>query len=125
MKPFILICSVILILMAGCNPKPQFDISEILNQSEEKLNKFEDIETTASAFNGKEDIKFRIMVEGTPSEEEAIVLFNKILDSLKEFSNHENFWSYYNGYFDIKNYDEGVIYEATKMKTEKIKVMSK
>jgi hypothetical protein len=52
-------------------------------------------------------------------------LLNEILDSFNEYSNHQEIWEYYNGYFDIKNYDDGVIYEATKVVDEELKVVSK
>jgi hypothetical protein len=65
------------------------------------------------------------MVEGTPTEEEATALFNEILGSFQEYSNHQDIWQYYNGYFDIKNYDVGVIYEAAKVIGEELKVASK
>nr|WP_106781238.1 hypothetical protein [Lysinibacillus timonensis] len=79
--------------------------------------------TTAAAFKG-ENIKFRLMVEEHPTEEEAIILFNKIIKSIAEYSNHSDVWDYYIGYFDIKSYD-GVIFEATKRLGEDLDVISK
>lgn len=115
---------IFLSLMSGCNQEPNIDISEVSVKTEEMFRELEEIETTASAFDGKRDVKFRLMVEGNPTEEEATILFYKIMDSFKEYSNHQDIWEYYNGYFDIKNYDVGVIYEATKVINEELKVVS-
>lgn len=65
------------------------------------------------------------MVEGTPTEEEATDLFNQVLETIKENTKHQDIWEYYDGYFDIKNYDDGVIYEASKVIGEELKVGSK
>ena len=116
---------IFLILIVSCSQQSDIDISKTLGKSEDYFRELEEIETTASAFDGKKDVKFRLMVEGTPTEEEATALFNKILVSFQEFSNHQDIWEYYNGYFDIKNYDVGVIYEATKVIGEELKVVSK
>lgn len=120
-----IISFIFLFLIVGCSQQSDIDISGTIGKSEDYLKQLEEIETTASAFDGKKDVKFRLMVKGTPTEEEATVLFNKILDSFKKCSNHQEIWAYYNGYFDIKNYDEGVIYEATKVIDEELKVVSK
>ena len=66
-----------------------------MGKSEDYLRQLEEIETTASAFDGKIDVKFRLMVEGHPTEVEAIVLFNEILDSFKKYSNHQGVWHYF------------------------------
>ncbi len=34
--------------------------------------------------------------------EEAESLFNKIVDSIAQYSDHLEVWNYYDGYFDIK-----------------------
>lgn len=128
MRKINLICIISIIflfLIVGCSQQPDIDISETIGKSEDYLRQLEEIETTASAFDGKNDVKFRLMVEGHPTEEEAIALFNEILDSFKKYSNHQDVWQYYNGYFDIKNYYIGVIYEATKVRDEDFQVVSK
>jgi hypothetical protein len=127
MKKNNLICIISFIfflLIVGCSQQPDIDISETIGKSEDHLKQLEEIKTTASSFDGKKDIKFRLMVEGHPTEEEAIVLFNEILDSFEKYSNHQDIWEYYNGYFDIKNYDDGVIYEAKKVIDEDLEVVS-
>lgn len=125
MRKISLISNIFLFLIVGCSQQPDIDISSTIGKSEDYFAQLEEIETTASAFDGKKDVKFRLMVEGTLTEEEAIILFNEILDRFKEYSNHQEIWEYYNGYFDIKNYDDGVIYEATKVIDEELKVVSK
>jgi hypothetical protein len=125
MRKISLISIILLFLIIGCSQQPDIDISSIIGKTEDYFRQLEEIETTASAFDGKTDIKFRLMVEGTPTEEEATILFNEILDRFREYSNHQEIWDYYNGYFDIKNYYDGVIYEATKVIDEELKIVSK
>ncbi|WP_078549233.1 IolE/MocC family protein [Litchfieldia alkalitelluris] len=126
MRKISLIAIILLFSIVGCSQQPDIDISSIIGKSEDYFRQLEEIETTASAFDGKRDVKFRLMVEGPLTEEEATILFNEILDRFKEYSsNHQEIWDYYNGYFDIKNYDDGVIYEATKVIDEELKVVSK
>jgi hypothetical protein len=120
-----IISLIFLFLIVGCGQQPDIDISDTIGKSEDYFKQVEEIETTASAFDGKRDVKFRLMVKGTTTEEEATVLFNKILNSFRKYSNHQEIWHYYNGYFDITNYEDGVIYEATKVIDEELKVLSK
>ncbi|WP_226036570.1 hypothetical protein [Aquibacillus saliphilus] len=116
---------ILLFVLVGCNQQPDFDISTIKGKAEDYFRQLDEIETTAASFDGNKDIKFRLMVEGTPTEEQATVLFKEILDSFKKYSKHQEIWEYYNGYFDIKNYDDGVIYDASKVIDEELKVISK
>ena len=58
------------------------------------------------------------MVDGRPTKEKAEELFNMILNN----SNHEGVWNYYNAKFDIKSYEDGVIYEATKPAGDSLKL---
>jgi hypothetical protein len=76
---------------------------------------FEGVETVAASFDGQNNIKLRIMVEEQLTQEEAVWLFNQILDSIIEYSDSSEVWDYYNGYFEIVSYDDGVLYEATKL----------
>ena len=125
MRNISLISIMFLFLIIGCSQQPDIDISSTIGKSEDYFRQLEEIETTASAFDNEKDVKFRLMVEGTPTEEEANILFNEILDRFKEYSNHQEIWEYYNGYFDIKNYDDGIIYEASKVIDEELKLVSK
>ncbi|AOM83635.1 hypothetical protein BBEV_2294 [Salisediminibacterium beveridgei] len=93
-------------------------MSEALEKSKGTLIEFDEIETAAASFNGENDVKFRLKVEDEPTEEEAIILFNEVLDSITDSADHSELWQYYNAYFDIKSYDSGVIYEAIKHKEE-------
>lgn len=89
-KFIFLIFIIFLTVIVGCSQQPDIDISETLGKSEDYFRELEEIETTASAFDGKKDVKFRLMVEGTPTEEEATALFNEILVSFQEYSNHQD-----------------------------------
>ncbi|MBM4764585.1 hypothetical protein [Bacillus sp. B15-48] len=115
----------LLFLTVACNQQADINMSEVLGQIEEDLRELDVVETTASSFDGESDIKFRLMVKEHLTEEEANILFNKILESIAQSSNHSDVWDYYNGYFDIKSYDKGVIYEATKVIGEDLKVTPK
>ncbi|WP_100407788.1 IolE/MocC family protein [Bacillus solitudinis] len=115
---------VLVLLVTDCNQQPNIDISKTLDQTRETLKELDDVETTAASFDGESDIKFRLMVEGHPTEEEAISLFNKILENITKSSTYSDVWDYYNGYFDIKSYDNGVIYEATKLIGEDFNISS-
>lgn len=116
---------ILLFLTVACSQETSIDINDALGKSEKYFRELEEIHTTAAAFNGKKDIKFRLMVDGHPSEAEASILFNHILDVITKYSNRSDVWDYYNGYFDIKNYDHGVIYVGTKLIGEDLKVQSK
>lgn len=118
------IAFVLLSLIAGCNQQPTIDVNEIIGQTEKTLRGFDEIETTAAAFDGKRDIKFRLMAKEPQTKEEAEILFNEILKSMVRSSNQPDLWDYYNGYFDIKNDDNDVIYEATKIIGEDLEITS-
>lgn len=114
---------IFLSLMSGCNGKPNMDIAEVSLKTEKTFRELDEIGTTASAFDGKKDVKFRLMVEEYLTVEEATILFNKILDSFKEYSNSQDIWKYYNGYFDIKSYENGaIIFQANKLIGQELKV---
>ncbi|MFN7253380.1 MAG: hypothetical protein ACK4M9_21805 [Anaerobacillus sp.] len=124
MLGFICTTFVLLLLMTGCNQKPDIDISESLSDWREEFREYEEVDTVAAAFDGS-DIKLRIMVEGHPTEEEAIKLFRKMEASIVNHSNYSAVWDYYNGHFSIINYDNGVIYEATNLIGDDLKIVSK
>ncbi|GIP44740.1 hypothetical protein J45TS6_31990 [Paenibacillus sp. J45TS6] len=111
----------LLFLTIACSQESRIDMSDTLVKSEDYFRELEEIDTTASAFDGKKEVKFRLMIDGHPSESEASTLFNDIMDVIAKYSNSD-VWDYYNGYFDIKNYDNGVIYEGTKLIGEDLKV---
>jgi hypothetical protein len=79
-KLFFISIAFALLLLVACNNKPDINMGEILTKSQDQLRQLDEIKTTAAAFNGKSDVKFRLMVEKHPTEEEAIILFNQILD---------------------------------------------
>lgn len=58
------------------------EVASILNKSEAQFGATSGIVTTASAFDGKENIKFRVMVHGTPSKRKATKLFDDILTNI-------------------------------------------
>ena len=120
---FVLLLS--FLLTVSCTKKPSIDIGDAVGKTEDSFRKLDGIATTASSFDGKKDVKFRLMIEENLTETEATKLFRRIMDTIAEFSNRSDVWDYYNGYFDIKNYDHGVIYEGTKLIGEELKVQSK
>ncbi|MBP3962862.1 hypothetical protein [Paenibacillus lignilyticus] len=113
---------ILLVVTVACNEKTNIDIGDAVGKTEHDFRQLQEIETTASSFDGKKTVKFRLMVEGHPTEAEASILFNRILDTVAKYSNRPDVWEYYEGYFDIKNYDEGVIYEGIKLIGEDLKV---
>lgn len=112
------------LLIVEINKQPEYKISEAIAKSEVSMSDFEQIDTIASSVDGK-NIKIRIMVSERPTEEEATELFKKVLGNIEKYSAHSGVWDYYDGYFDIKAYDSGVIYEATKFIDKDLKVFSK
>ncbi|MFC3770989.1 hypothetical protein [Paenibacillus sp. GCM10012303] len=113
------------LLTVSCTKITSIDIGEAVVKAEDSFRKLDGIDTTASSFNGEKDVKFRLMIKGNLTEAEANKLFRRILDTIAEFSNRPNVWDYYNGYFDVKNYDHGILYEGTKLIGEDLKVQSK
>ncbi|GAA0336046.1 hypothetical protein GCM10008967_28050 [Bacillus carboniphilus] len=89
-------------------------IIDALEKTEKTLRGINGIETTASSFDGGK-VNFRLMIRQDLSKEEAIPLFNKILESIDQSSNELDIWQHYVGNFDIKSFEKGVIYEATKL----------
>ena len=121
----ILLSFMVLLFVSGCNEKSEVDISNLMGKTEDYFKQLAEVDTVATSFDGKKDITFRMMVEGTPTEEQAQALFNEVLISFEKYSNQSELWDDYNGYFDIKNYDDGVIYEASKIIGEELKIISK
>ncbi|MBX0356858.1 hypothetical protein [Halobacillus sp. Nhm2S1] len=116
----------LLLLTVACNQQPEGDLSKTVRMTEDYFRGLKEITTTAASFRENEDlVKFRLMVEKRPSQEEATAMFNNILHNFEQVSNSPEFWNQYNGFFDIKSHDNGVIYEATKAIGEDLKVTSK
>lgn len=114
MKNSLILFVVLLTLtLNGCDQQPDLDVSKAVALTEIDFRQLDEISTTAASYN-KEQVKFRLMVEKHPSFKEAVNLFRDVLNKLEEGSGNSEFWDYYHGHFDIKSYDEGVIFEATK-----------
>nr|WP_145164646.1 hypothetical protein [Paenibacillus terrae] len=125
-RKILLILSLIsLFLSVSCSQDTDININDAVGKSEDYFRKVEGIAATASSFDGNKDVKFRLMVKGNLTEAEATILFKRILEVTANFSNHSDVWDYYNDFFDIMNYDHGVIYEGTKRIGEDLKVQSK
>ncbi|WP_088102864.1 hypothetical protein [Halalkalibacter urbisdiaboli] len=107
---------VFLIFFTGCSQKPDIDIDKTLEEWREPF--------VAASFDGESNINLRVMVDEELTEEEAVLLFNETLDSFKEHSNQSDVWEHYNGYIDIVSYDDGVLYEATKLIGENLDIIS-
>ena len=114
----------LMFLTVACNQQPEIDISKAVDTTEEYFRELDEVSTTAAVYS-EEQVKFRLMVEKHPSVEEATAMLNTIIDKLEKNSNTPEFWNYYNGNFDIQSYDEGVIFEATKVIGQDLKVTQK
>ncbi len=114
----------LLLLAVACNQKPEIDISKTVGLTEDHFRQLDKISTSSAAYD-KEEVKFRLMVEKPPSKEEASAMFKEILNKLEKNSHTSEFWNYYNGHFDIKSYENGVIFEANKTIGEDMKITTK
>ncbi|WP_054940183.1 hypothetical protein [Paenibacillus ihuae] len=121
----LILSSISLFSTVSCSQETSIDIDDAVTKSEKYFRQLDEIATTASSYDGKKDLKFRLMVEGNPTETEATIFFNLILDVVTNYSNLSDVWNFYNGYFDITNYDQGVIYEGTKLIGEDLIVQTK
>ncbi len=99
------------VVTSACASRPDFDVAEITIRTENYYRQMD--RAVASAYNGS-NVKFRLMVEGKPSEDEASALFNEIMALFDKYSGGQKFWDYYNGEFDLNSYDYGVVYTAEK-----------
>ncbi len=95
-------------------PAKTVDVATILAKTETRLNHMTGIVTTATAFDGRANVKIRLMVNGNPSMKQATQLFQDILRVMQAESNAKDIWAQYNGHFDIKSYQSGVVYVANK-----------
>ncbi|MDQ0352499.1 hypothetical protein J2R98_002344 [Alkalibacillus filiformis] len=120
-KVMLPISFVLMIVFVGCSQQPDIDVSKTLDEWRES---FESVEVVAASFDGEENIKIRLMVEEQITEDEAALLMDDIFESIIEYSNQPDVWDYYNGYFDIKSYDDGLLYEATQLKGEDLEIAS-
>ncbi|MCQ6563997.1 hypothetical protein [Paenibacillus mendelii] len=65
------------LLTVSCTKETSIDIGDALGKAEDTFRQLDGIATTASSFDGKKDVKFRLMVEkGTLTEAEAIVQYS-------------------------------------------------
>lgn len=123
LKVFSVFCLIIsMFFISSCNQKPDVNIPDVLSKSEKQIQKLDKVKTTASAFDGKSNIKFRLMVEGRPSKVEVEKLFNETLNTIAANSNNQDLWNYYNADFDIKSYQDGVVFEAAKPAGDSLKL---
>jgi|GEM_PF-5016922 len=104
--------------LSGCNQPAKIDFAEVLSKSEKEF-KESGIECV-SAFDGKL-VKFRLLLEEQPTDEEATKYFEKILDTIATYSNNPDTWDFYNAEFDLV-YEEIVIYEGKKEAGKDLKV---
>ncbi len=110
-------------LITGCNQQSKINISEALTKTEKEISNLDKVESTVSAFGGK-NVKFRILMEEPPTKEDAIKLFNKTLDTISNFTNDSEIWNYYNAKLDI-SYGDEIKYEANKLADADLKVKAK
>ena len=105
----------LLLLIVACHQRPEIDLSKTVVMTEEYFRELDTITTTSSSYSEREkQVKFRLMVEKHPSEEEATAMFEKVINTFEQNADSPEFWDQYNGFFDIKSYESRCHLEATK-----------
>jgi hypothetical protein len=120
---FLVIYLISLIIVSGCNKPPEKDIGEAVTKTEAYFKKSKGIDCV-SAFDGRNTVKFRLLLENQPTVDEATKLFNDVLKTIEKYSNDEKTWDYYNAKLDMANKDT-IIFEGIKEAGEKLQVKSK
>ncbi|WML45441.1 hypothetical protein [Neobacillus sp. PS3-40] len=120
---FLVIYLISLIIVGGCNKPPEKDIGEAVTKTEDYFKKSKSIDCV-SAFDGRNTVKFRLLLENKPTVYEATKLFNDVLKTIEKYSNNEKTWDYYNAKLDMANKDT-VIFEGIKAAGKKLQVKSK
>ncbi|CAM4507694.1 hypothetical protein FHS16_005744 [Paenibacillus endophyticus] len=81
-----------LLLAVSCTKETSIDIGDAIGKTEDSFRKLDWIATTASSYDGKKDVKIRLMVAGNLTEAEATNLFRRIMDIIAEFRIIQMFW---------------------------------
>jgi hypothetical protein len=107
----IIILLAIGVLLVGCKEgKPQFKIGFLLSTAEKTMRKDVSVQDLATAYDGKEKIKFRILVKKQLLNTEAKQLAEKFINEMEHTANvqlPDRFWDYYTLEFEMLQADTG------------------
>jgi hypothetical protein len=110
MRIFIILLA-IGVLLVGCKEsKPQFKIATLLSITETTMRKDVSVQDLASANDGKEKIKFRMLVKKQLLNTEAKRLAEKFINEMEHTANvqlPDRFWDYYTLEFEMLQADTG------------------
>jgi hypothetical protein len=110
MRIFIILLA-IGVLLVGCKEgKPQFKIGALLSITETTMRKDVSVQDLASAYDGKEKIKFRMLVKKQLLNTEAKQLAEKFINEMEQTANvqlPDRFWDYYTLEFEMLQADTG------------------
>lgn len=109
-------------IIIGCNKHPEQEIEESVLKTEDYFNQSKGIDCVG-AFKG-DTVKFRLLLEVEPTVEEARKLFSEVLSTIRELSNSEETWNYYNADFDIV-YKDTIIFEGVKESGSELRIKTK
>jgi hypothetical protein len=110
-----------LLITVGCdNLNVKDGISEGVIKAQVIMEQDELVSSVAEAFNGKENIKFRIVVKGSLTNNQAKMLVIKFMEAISKHSklqDNTKFWGKYNLNFDITSQKDGqILFNGTKFK---------
>jgi hypothetical protein len=119
---FLFIYLISLLIVSGCNKPPKQDIGKAVSKSEDYYKKSKGIDCVGAFVD--ETVKFRLLLEEQPTDDEATKLFNEVLKTIEKYSNNADTWDYYNAKLDLA-YKDSIIFEGTKEAGKKLMVRSK
>lgn len=124
----IIIGSLLFALTAACTDNdhdPEITMLEAVEKSREEIMDLEKVDRATTSFDGESFIQFRLMTEEIPAEEEAERLFKIVIDTIEENSQRPDVWENYDGVFDIRTYDDGIVYEAVHFSGRELNIESR
>ncbi|MCM3574728.1 hypothetical protein M3172_16140 [Mesobacillus subterraneus] len=119
---YFILSIITLVIIIGCNKHPEQEIEEAVLKTEDYFNQSKGIDCVG-AFKG-DTVKFRLLLEVEPTVEEARKLFSEVLSTIRELSNSEETWNYYNADFDIV-YKDTIIFEGVKESGSELRIKTK
>lgn len=113
-------------LTAACTDNdPEITMLEAVEKSREEIADLAEVDRAATSFDGESFIQFRLMTEEVPTEEKAETLFNIVIDTIEENSQRPDVWESYDGVFDIRTYEDGIVYEAAHSSSGELNIESR
>lgn len=119
-------CIIVSFCVTGCAPShpKSSDVAYAIGHSQNQLLNHPPIKAAAGAYDGKQLVKYTVMVHGDLTAQNALDLFSEILNTIAQDANSQNMWDYYNAQLSIKSFEHGVIFTATKDAGKPIQVTS-